>query len=82
MGVMECYRKNCEQIMCGTYIDSVGYICYECKAEFEEYLNEKGIEELPEGKMIRELKRFMETTKDEYRQSEPMNVSEFFKQYE
>lgn len=41
MGVMSCSRKKCENIMCQTYIDDVGYICYECTVEFKEYLEKK-----------------------------------------
>ena len=36
MGVMECSRKNCENIMCDTYSKVTGYICNECKSELEE----------------------------------------------
>jgi len=33
MGVMECSRKGCENILCGMYSSEYGYICGEC---FEE----------------------------------------------
>lgn len=33
MGVMQCDRKECENIMCDRYSDKHGYICNEC---FEE----------------------------------------------
>ncbi len=33
MGVMPCYRKNCEGIMCTQYSHKHGYICSDC---FEE----------------------------------------------
>jgi hypothetical protein len=35
MGVLPCYRKDCNNIMCNTYVDGVGYICDDCKEEFE-----------------------------------------------
>ena len=38
MGVKSCSRKNCENIMCDTYIDNIGYICDECQKEFIDYL--------------------------------------------
>lgn len=33
MGVLPCHRKGCENIMCGRYSPTYGYICDEC---FEE----------------------------------------------
>lgn len=36
MGVMACYRRNCENIMCDRYSTEHGYICYEC---FEELVD-------------------------------------------
>ena len=35
MGVKECCRSGCEDIMCDEYNNIVGYICYECKTELE-----------------------------------------------
>lgn len=35
MGVMECARNGCENIMCDKYIDDIGYICYECQKDFK-----------------------------------------------
>lgn len=29
-----CDRKNCENIMCDNHIPNIGYMCYECEAEF------------------------------------------------
>ena len=34
MGVLACDRRGCDNIMCDTYIPTVGYICNECKEEF------------------------------------------------
>jgi len=36
MSVLECNRKDCENIMCDRYSTTHGYICYEC---FEELVN-------------------------------------------
>ena len=81
MGVMSCSRKGCDNIMCDTYVDSVGYVCYECQGEFKEYLEVKGKEDLTEGEIERELKNFMTTEKDEYTQGKVMDVDTFFKEY-
>jgi len=35
MGVMSCHRKCCENIMCDTYIDGIGYVCNDCQTEFK-----------------------------------------------
>ena len=42
MGVLECSRKECENIMCNYYVNRIGYICYECVSEFKEYLEKEG----------------------------------------
>jgi len=36
MGVMSCARTGCGEIMCDTYIEDIGYICYKCKQELED----------------------------------------------
>lgn len=33
MGVMGCFRKNCDNIMCDRYSSKHGYICNECLDE-------------------------------------------------
>lgn len=73
MGVMSCNRKNCENIMCDTYISDVGYVCDECQAEFKENLN---VEVKNEGEIIRELQKFMATEK--FVPGKEMSVDEFF----
>ena len=30
MGVLQCDRRECENIMCDRYSPKYGYICYEC----------------------------------------------------
>ena len=84
MGVMGCYRSGCDNIMCDTYIDSVGYICYDCQREFENYIEGKKQTEdsdgdFTEGRLEKELKVFMETEKDEtVDKPDRMDVGEFF----
>jgi len=82
MGVLSCSRNHCSNIMCDTYVDGVGYVCWECRKEFEEYMTTTGeMGELNEGKIIRHLKKFMDTNKGEYTNGDKMTVSDFFKQY-
>lgn len=37
MSVMSCSRTGCDNIMCDTYVEGVGYICYECQEEFKNF---------------------------------------------
>ena len=78
MGVMSCSRPDCQQIMCDTYVDGIGYVCYECKREFEEYLEKEGINPTTEGDIRRELQKFLATDKGAYDKGNEMTVSEFF----
>lgn len=77
MGVMSCYRKGCEGIMCHTYVPEIGYICSECQIEFKEYLKSVEKRELTEGEMMRELENFMVTRKGSYTQGNTLTVEEF-----
>lgn len=36
MGVMECSRKGCDNILCDRYSTTYGYICQECFGELTE----------------------------------------------
>lgn len=81
MGVMNCYRKECENIMCDTYVPSIGYICYECKSEFKEYLDCEGKTDLTEGEIRRELEKFMNTVKGYFDKDERMDIDDFFEQH-
>jgi hypothetical protein len=80
MGVMSCSRKNCERILCDTYVDDIGYICYDCQQEFKDYIAETGIgqyDDIETGKLLKLLKEFMETPKDTYKK-EITTVNDFF----
>jgi len=78
MGVMSCSRYCCENIMCDTYIDSVGYVCYECESEFKEYLNKEHKDPQTYGEINKELKIFMETEKDFYATGQDVSIDDFF----
>ena len=55
MGVKECSRKGCENIMCDEYSEVTGYICYECKSELE----------ASNPNCIKDVETFMEYTKED-----------------
>lgn len=77
MGVMTCSRRECENIMCETYIDKVGYICGECKDEFKEYLEKIGKTDLREGEIRKQLDIFMYTIKV-YHTGNKISINDFF----
>lgn len=81
MGVKSCYRNNCDSIMCDTYVDGVGYVCDDCQREFKNYLETKGIVVETEGEIKRELKKFMDISKDTFTKGKEMSVDEFFNNY-
>jgi hypothetical protein len=78
MGVMSCSRKECDNIMCDTYVDSVGYICNDCKSEFKEYLQKEGLNPKTEGQITKEIEKFMATSKDSYIDGNETSIDEFF----
>lgn len=81
MGVMSCSREGCSNIMCDTYVNDIGYICYECQKEFKEYLFIYDKNPSNENKIKKELKKFMSTEKDSYTRGRDMSVDEFFHFY-
>jgi len=80
MGVMSCSRNDCDNILCDTYVQSIGYICYECKSEFKEYLKKNGLNPTSERQINNELEKFMDTSKDSYTDGNEIAVDYFFDQ--
>lgn len=79
MGARECDRKNCSNIMCDTYIVSVGYICSQCSSEFKEYLINESIIADTENKLRHELSIFIKTSKGSYIDETKISAEDFFK---
>lgn len=76
MGVMSCSRKDCENILCDTYIPEVGYLCSGCIEEFKElYSNKK----MTNGEIIEAMKAFISIPRM-YRDT-PNSLNDFFKQH-
>lgn len=83
MGVMSCSRNDCEEIMCDTYIEDVGYVCSECQFKFKQLLEKEDKNEgvLTRKEMAIAFSDFMKTSKhfdsddDDY----TISVDEFFK---
>ncbi len=68
--------------MCDIYVPSVGYVCWECKDEFKEYLKSEGKTDLDKNDIRRELERFLNTTKGNFEDGGQMDVDDFFKEYD
>ena len=75
MGVRNCYRTGCNNILADWYMPEVGYICRSCIDEFKESV-EGQVMNKPQ--IIKKLKKFMQTTKG-YKTEPPIDIEEFFK---
>lgn len=80
MGALTCNRINCGNIMCDTYIQSVGYICESCQTEFKEYLNKNYLKPKNDWEITTILREFMDTTKNGIEKDNNL-IDEFFKSY-
>lgn len=78
MSVMSCSRVDCNNILCNTYVEAVGYICNECQEEFKNYIKQKNLNPTKEWKITLELKNFMETPKDSYSDGKDCSIDDFF----
>ena len=58
MGVMECNRTGCDNIMCSAYHSETGYICYSCLAEL------RTLQELKPNMGIKRIIKFMNTPRE------------------
>lgn len=81
MGVMSCYRKNCDNIMCDTYVLGIGYVCNDCKNQFKTYLERKGLNPKTMSEIHEELEVFMKIPKTEEDDREA-TIDQFFNHYE
>jgi hypothetical protein len=81
MGVSTCNRKGCDEIMPQTYLQGIGYICYDCKTEFIKYFqNRFGDEDQPESIIKNELEKFMEMKKSSY-SDDTISAYDFFEKH-
>lgn len=80
MGVMNCNRSRCDNIICDVYIDNIGYICSSCQEEFKIYLNLHGHNNMTHDEIKKELSLFITTDKDDYSE-EKMDLDNFFLKY-
>lgn len=78
---MRCSRNSCENILCNTYIPSVGYVCSECKEQFKTYVVEEKINTTKWTEIIAALERFLLTDKILYEKYDQINIDDFFNKY-
>jgi len=78
---MSCSRKGCDEIMCHTHVDEIGYVCRDCQTEFEEFLKKKGISEITEGQIRVQLDSFMNSRKGTFSEGKKINVKSFFEMH-
>lgn len=72
MGVMPCYRKNCEEILCRILVRG-HYICEDCLIEFKEFCGSQ-VRSESEWKLI--FNKFMNTDK-KITQTKILTMEEF-----
>lgn len=75
---MRCSKKDCENILCDTYVKSIGYICDECISEFKSYLQKNALNPTTEGQITKELEKFINIPKSEYIHDREITVDSFF----
>lgn len=78
---MSCSRGACNNIMCHTYIEDVGYICWECQKEFEKYLESNDYHPNTAHGIVTHLKMFMKTDKTAYDNENEISIDEFFRSH-
>lgn len=77
---MCCVRKGCDNIMCDINIAEIGYICNECRKEFNDYLRYNFIYPRDEIEIKEHIKIFLFTYKDKDSEGDD-RVDEFFNRY-
>ena len=71
MGVKKCSRRGCDNLMCQTYVDRIGYVCRECQMEFKNspVYSMKG-DKVDDTQIEMFLYSFMQTYKGRYNTSD------------
>ncbi len=82
MGVMNCSNINCNNILCDIYVHDIGYVCYECKNKFKEYILKENIFVTTNDEIKDKLKEFMhlDNVKSE-NIIDTSNIDKFFNKY-
>lgn len=73
---MNCNRNKCPNILCDTYVPSVGYICKECQGEFIEYM--KSIDSMD---IDNQLKVSIDTPKGSQNSNIEFYIKQYFEEY-
>lgn len=82
MGAMNCSRKDCGSPMCDIYVSEVGYVCYECRKEFEAYVETLRTKPQTEREFVLALQQFFKSPKGSLDPKAPkIDIHEFFNKH-
>lgn len=81
MSVLACGRRGCDNIMCDTYINGIGYICESCKDDFRKYVVRSGACNPHSTEIYSMLYDFMDTPKGDERSDCTETVDDFFRDH-
>ena len=81
MGVKSCSNTDCDNIMCDTYINTVGYVCNDCQKAFKQYWLSHKLGLLSHYELIKELGWFLDRSYLLERPEGYEYVDEFFRTY-
>ncbi len=79
MGVLSCSRRGCDNIMCDTCVQGIGYICWDCQDEFKLYVSSHCMHIETDEEITRVLSEFMETNEGSYDNQSSDAIDDFFK---
>jgi hypothetical protein len=80
MGVKSCSKRDCESIMCDTYVGGVGYVCQDCQDEFIIYAS--AIQSFNSEEIPYYLEMFMRIPKTHVNWNEVGDtIKDYFKQH-
>lgn len=58
MGVMQCGRSGCTNILCELLVEDIDYICKSCA---EEFISKQPVERMEHNDLTAEFKKFLQT---------------------
>lgn len=84
MGVLACDRDGCSNIMCDVCIDGKWYICWDCEQDFIAFVESKQFEsdkELTEERLLKLMKKFMNSRKSNKTPVDLGIINQFLNKY-
>jgi len=81
MGVKACSNTDCDNIMCDTYINAVGYVCIDCQKAFKQHLISQKVGFLNNYELAKELGWFLDGGLSSETPEDYDYIDEFFRTY-